>query len=322
MPEKENEALEKMVLAKGKEQDFTICTLPMPISRKCLITDLIEMNDKLKKKVDFAIKLLQSIPTDDGPIELSYSGGKDSDVILELAKMAGIPYRAIYKATTIDPPQTIAHAREMGAEVIHPKKTFFQLVSKSGFPSRFSRECCSVLKEYKICDRAIQGIRRSESKKRAKRYKEPEECRVYSKKEKVKIYLPILEWTDQDVEEFIKERNIKCHPLYDRGGQFDVTQRLGCMGCPLASRKKRIQFFKENPKWLKAWIRAGQKWYISEKYQNGKAKHKFKDAFEAMGYQLYCDNIEQLKEKTYGLFGEFDWKEFLQKEFKIDMSDI
>ena len=41
LPEKEREALEKMVLAKGKEQDFTICTLPMPINRKCLITDLI-----------------------------------------------------------------------------------------------------------------------------------------------------------------------------------------------------------------------------------------------------------------------------------------
>ena len=62
--------------------------------------------------------------------------------------------------------------------------------------------------------------------------------------------------------------------------------------------------------------------YISEKYQNGKAKHKFKDAFEAMGYQLYCENIDEFKEKTYGMFGEFDWKEFLQKEFKIDMSDI
>lgn len=280
------------------------------------------MRKELQKKVDFAIKLLQSIPQD-GDIEISYSGGKDSDVILELAKMAGIPYRAIYKATTIDPPGTIAHAREMGAEVIRPKKTFFQLVSKSGFPSRFSRECCSVLKEYKVCDRAIQGIRRSESKKRAKRYKEPEECRVYSKKEKVKIYLPILEWTDQDVAEFIKERNIKCHPLYYRGGgQFDVTQRLGCMGCPLASRKKRIQFFKDNPRWLKAWIRAGQKWYISEKYQNGKAKHKFKDAFEAMGYMLYCDNMQQFEERTYNLFGEFNWKEFLQKEFNIDMEDL
>ena len=215
------------------------------------------MRPELEKKVERAIRLLQSIPQD-GDIELSYSGGKDSDVILELAKMAGIPYRAIYKATTIDPPQTIAHAREMGAEVIRPKKTFFQLVSKSGFPSRFQRFCCSALKEYKICDRAIQGIRRSESRKRAEKYKEPEVCRVYSAKEKVKVYLPILEWTDQDVAEFIKERNIKCHPLYySREGQFDVTQRLGCMGCPLASRNKRIQFFKENPKWLKAWIRAG-----------------------------------------------------------------
>ena len=281
------------------------------------------MNDELKKKVDFAIKLLRSIPTDEGPIELSFSSGKDSDVILELAKMAGIPYRAIYKNTTIDPAGSIAHARKMGAEVIRPKKTFFQLVSEHGYPGRFSRFCCSILKEYKVCDRAIKGIRRSESRKRAERYKEPERCRVYSAKEKVKEYLPILEWTDQDVEEFIKERNIKCHPLYySGGGQFDVTKRLGCMGCPLASRKKRIQFFKENPKWLKAWIRAGQKWYISEKYQNGKAKHKFKDAFEAMGYLLFCDNMEDFKEKTYGMFGDFDWKEFLQKEFKIDMSDI
>ena len=40
-PEKERDAIDKMVLAKGKEQDFTICTLPMPINRKCLITDLV-----------------------------------------------------------------------------------------------------------------------------------------------------------------------------------------------------------------------------------------------------------------------------------------
>ena len=179
------------------------------------------MTEGLQKKVDRAIRLLRSIPQD-GDIEVSYSGGKDSDVILELAKMAGIPYRAIYKNTTIDPPGTIAHVREMGAEVIHPQKTFFQLISEKGYPSRVSRWCCSVLKEYKVCDRAIQGIRRSESRKRAERYKEPERCRVYSAKEKVKQYLPILEWTDQDVEEFIKERNIKCHPLYYRGGNLKL----------------------------------------------------------------------------------------------------
>ena len=96
------------------------------------------MTEELQKKVDRAIRLLQSIPQD-GDIEISYSSGKDSDVILELAKMAGIPYRAIYKNTTIDPPGTIAHAREVGAEVINPQKTFFQLIAKKGFPSGHSR---------------------------------------------------------------------------------------------------------------------------------------------------------------------------------------
>ena len=176
-----------------------------------------EMRNELQKKVDRAIRFLQSIPTDKGTIELDYSTGKDSDVILELAKIAGIPYRAIYKNTTIDAPGSIAHAMKNGVEIIRPKESFFRLVSKFGFPNRYYRFCCSALKEYKVCDIAIQGIRRSESRKRAERYKEPEICRVYSAKEKAKVYLPILEWSDEDVSEFIKERNIKCHPLYYRG---------------------------------------------------------------------------------------------------------
>ena len=40
------------------------------------------------------------------------------------------------------------------------------------------------------------------------------------------------------------------------------------------------------------------------------------------GVDVDLASIEQFKEKTYGMFGDFDWKEFLQKEFKIDMSDI
>ena len=77
--------------------------------------------DSYQKKIDFAIKLLRSIPQD-GEIELAYSGGKDSDVILELAKMSGIPFRAIYKNTTIDPPGTIAHCKSKGVEIRQPKK--------------------------------------------------------------------------------------------------------------------------------------------------------------------------------------------------------
>ena len=176
------------------------------------------MTPELQKKVDFAIRLLRSIPTDDSPVEISYSGGKDSDVILELAKMAGIPYRAIYKNTTIDPPGTIAHCKANGVEIMRPQKTFFELIREKGAPTRRARFCCEYLKEYRVLDRAVQGIRRSESVKRAKRYKEPEVCRTYPKGTKARIYLPILEWTNEDVAQFIAERGIKCHPLYYNSG--------------------------------------------------------------------------------------------------------
>lgn len=207
------------------------------------IKEIRTMSPELQKKVDRALKLIKAagaIAKSDGQqLEVCYSGGKDSDVILQLTKEAGVDYRAIYKNTTIDPPGTIRHAKEMGAEVIQPKKTFFQLIHENGLPSRYVRFCCSTLKEYKILDRAIVGIRRSESRKRAERYKEPEQCRIFRKDEKVRQYFPILDWTDKDVAEFIKDRGIKCHSLYyDETGTFHPERRLGCVGCPLQSRKK------------------------------------------------------------------------------------
>ena len=93
-----------------------------------------------KKKVERAIKLLQSIPQD-GPIELCYSTGKDSDVILELAKMSGISFEAIYKNTTCDLKGSIAHAREMGVKVVQPKCNFLQLIEKK----RLAFKVCEIL---------------------------------------------------------------------------------------------------------------------------------------------------------------------------------
>ena len=181
------------------------------------------INEQLQKKIDQSIRLLQSVQKRyDGEIELAYSGGKDSDVILQLAKEAGIRYRAIYKNTTIDPPGTIAHVKEMGVEIVRPKENFFQLIAKKGFPNRFSRFCCEVLKEYKILDKTVIGVRKAESRARKERYNEPTECRYFgAKKEEnhVEQIYPILEWTDEDVRDFILDRGLKLAPLYyDMGG--------------------------------------------------------------------------------------------------------
>lgn len=103
----------------------------------------------LQKKIEKAIKLLQTTTKNRGVVELAYSGGKDSDVCLELCKMAGINFRAIYKCTTIDPSGTIAHAKSKGVEIVKPKMTMREILQKSGFPTRRKRFCCRILKEYK-----------------------------------------------------------------------------------------------------------------------------------------------------------------------------
>ena len=264
------------------------------------------------------MRLLQSIPQD-GMLEVSYSGGKDSDVILELVKMAGIPYRAIYKNTTIDPPKTIQHCKDKGVEILQPKESFYQLVERCGYPSRFSRFCCRYLKEYKVLDRAVHGIRRSESIKRRDRYKEPEYCRVYNAKDKVKVYLPILDWTDEDVERFIKERGIQCHPLYyDEQGNFHVERRLGCIGCPMASDNGRADF-KQYPQMLRLRIRKVQK-FIDE-HPNSKTAMIFANAYDCTYFQFFCKTYDEYLQKTStDLWGEkLDTKAYLEEYFNIEL---
>lgn len=275
-------------------------------------------------KVAFAIKLLQSIPQDK-EVELCYSTGKDSDVILELAKMAGIKFRPIYKSTSIDPVGSIKHAKEMGVEILRPKKTFFELMRQKGAPSRFVRFCCSELKEYPICEIQIIGVRKSESKARADRYNEPEQCRKYGNNKKAIAYYPILSWTDEDVERFIDERGIKCHPIYyDDKDIFHVERRVGCMGCPMTSYKKQRDEFLKYPKLLKLWIKNIQKYL--DTHPNVKMHQSFESSpYNVMFMRLFCDNnfAKYKRLMCGGIFGdemELDTKKILEDYFKIDLT--
>lgn len=282
------------------------------------------MTDELQKKVNRAIKLLQSVAKGyDGEIEVAYSGGKDSDVILELVRMSGIKYRAIYKNTTIDPAGTIAHCKENGVEIMRPQKTFFELVADMGFPNRFTRFCCRYLKEYKVLDKAVMGIRRCESSARAKNYSEPTECRYYgSKKNHVEAIYPILEWSDDDVVEFIKERGVKIHPLYFRpDGSIDPKNRLGCMCCPLASKNKRIEQFKRWPNMVRAYIRAGQK--FRETHPDVESIGMYSDVYEWFVRDVFYESQSEWERSKQSLFdGRPDYRQMLMDYFHIDLPEL
>lgn len=280
------------------------------------------MNEQLKKKVDQAIRLLQT-SCKGKEVELCYSGGKDSDVILELAKMAGINYRAIYKSTTIDPEGTIAHVKSKGVEIHRPKMSFLEIVKKKGMPTMRARFCCEILKEYKILDNAIQGIRRCESTKRSKRYSEEEPiiCRIYgSKKNHVNVILPILNWSDKDVEEFITERNIQCAPVYyDENGAFHVERRLGCIGCPLKADRGKADF-KKYPKFARLVINAIKQ--FMDTHPNCASVRKFGDAYHLFFHNVFCKTYDEYIQRTQAELlggGKPDIKKLMENYFGIEL---
>lgn len=197
--------------------------------------------------------------------------------------------------------------------------TFLQLIEQRGMPSRFARFCCGELKEYKIHNRAIQGIRRSESRKRSERYKEPEFCRSYPHKEKVRIYLPILEWSNEDVERFIEDRGIKCHPLYyDGAGNFHVEKRLGCIGCPLASIKKRREEYMHYPLMLKAHIKATEKY--RENHPNSSNARKFRNVYDFFYGILFYKTLRDYYYDNEGLIFPRNSRAILENYFQIDLT--
>ncbi|RKY05616.1 MAG: phosphoadenosine phosphosulfate reductase [Planctomycetota bacterium] len=181
---------------------------------------------------------------------LAYSGGKDSDVILDIAKRAGVKFTAHYHLTTCDPPELVYHVRTHPEVEIHkPKETIWAMIRRKGMPPRRNaRYCCDLLKEHNGGNRMIvTGVRWEESARRSKR-RMTEACM----KNKGSHYLhPIIDWNKEDVWGYIKSSNVPYCKLYDEG-----FKRLGCVLCPMATKKQTLIELKRWPKIAKAWEKA------------------------------------------------------------------
>lgn len=65
---------------------------------------------------------------------------------------------------------------------------------------------------------------------------------------------PIIDWTDEDVWEFLNHYGCKSNPLYECG-----NKRVGCIGCPMPSNKARFAGFEKYPTYKKSYIKAFDK---------------------------------------------------------------
>jgi len=239
---------------------------------------------------EIAIERLKMFEPEEG-YYVAYSGGKDSDVVLDLVRRAGVKYDAHHNLTTADPPEVVMHVREQPDVTIHrPERTMWQLIRDMGFaPTRYIRYCCATQKECGGVGRlVVTGVRWAESGRRSKRQMVESCWRDPSKR-----YLNlIIDWTDADVWSYIRQRRIKYCSLYDEG-----FTRIGCVLCPLAGDVEMER--KRWPAIARAWERA-----IKAAYNKNPDKNPFDSAEEYWQWWLSRENRPQPIAKDECLFRE------------------
>lgn len=85
---------------------------------------------------------------------------------------------------------------------------------------------------------------------------------------------PLSNWDSEFIWNFIRSEHLRYPKLYDEG-----FTRLGCVGCPLASRKNREHEMRRWPKIGKKWVLLVHDYYI--KKQPWEKFSSFEDYFDA-----------------------------------------
>ena len=242
----------------------------------------------IQDKVQIAIDRLKAFEPSDG-YYVAYSGGKDSEVVLDLVTKSGCKFDAHYNVTSVDAPETVYFIRNEHPEVIwdFPKytdgkvKTMWNLIPRQRtVPTMVMRFCCKELKE--SCGKGritVTGVRWAEgTKRKATRGlvnigdKKTENITLNMDNDdarrmveqcyrtKKTLVNPIIDWSDDEVWEYIKTNNLKYNPLYDKG-----YKRVGCIGCPM--NKDRQKDFERYPKIKDLYTMAINKMLATKKYK-------------------------------------------------------
>jgi len=221
---------------------------------------------KIKKSImliqNFENSALQKHPSG---YYVAFSGGKDSVVLAKLFEMSGVKFELHYNNTTIDPPELYRFMRKEYPQTIwhnRYKSLPLQMTLHSlGPPTRIKRWCCEMYKEHGG-EGFIKstGVRATESPRRKGLWREVS----VDRNTKDHILCPILYWTDEDIWTFIRNNNVPYCSLYDEG-----FKRLGCVGCPMSSRRK--QDFDRWPRYERLWKKGFQKYW--DMYRGKPTKH-------------------------------------------------
>lgn len=193
------------------------------------------------------------------------SGGKDSQVVLSLAKAVGVSPVCVHQNTGFDHPDTYETLDRIsafyGVPIEHTKSKyggmFGFLEEAQYFPNHSARGCTQRLKQAPFAEwldakgfnaqnaEIWFGMRSDESRDRAQKYGALAADDEFTLADVASFYgeakrrhlgaipcrLPIVDWTTERVFKHLRDEGAPINPLYDRG-----HHRVGCYPCLLSKK--------------------------------------------------------------------------------------
>lgn len=291
-----------------------------------MILDMDEVLSKvsrpLARKIEYSVDLIRKAErmalrlNPENGFYNTFSGGKDSQCLYHLVKMAGMRHKTHMNLTSVDPPEVIRFIKTQypDVELIKPKMSIYDMAKKKHIlPTRRFRWCCAEYKEMSGAGKVtLIGVRKEESARRAKKeevsvsikgkrneqtfdqWSEHEEQMVACVGGKDKILVsPIIYWTEKDVWEFLNANNIPHCKLYDEG-----YKRIGCICCPMSNYKSKLRDIERFPHVKRKWLET-----IQHLIDNGYMNRNFSDAETGFRWwisgksfdKFYADEVLQQK---------------------------
>lgn len=193
---------------------------------------------------------------------INFSGGKDSCAMLAYLceKYPDVKKHVVYADTGWEHKDAEEWCRSIvsmfGLElhvVRNPNKTFLTMAQNRGkFPGMQQRQCTSDLKRgpintwirRNVKDAVVVscvGIRSEESPGRKKQRALKRDTTETNSKRTVWMWCPIKEWTEQQVFQYLKEKGIPLHPVYQ------YLKRFSCRVCIYMTDHDLRQVHKHDP---------------------------------------------------------------------------
>ena len=205
-----------------------------------------------------AIRTIRHHMADRPTANVSFSGGKDSTAVLQLARKAGVT-KAFFINTNLEFPETLEFVRSQGVEVVEKAGDFWQAVEKAGPPGKDNRWCCKFQKlrplklylaETGPCV-TIQGNRWYESWNRASL----EETSQNPDNPLQLNVSPIRNWRALEVFLYLWWQNVPMNPLYEQG-----IERIGCFLCPAMLESEYEMIRETHPAYARRWDEFVERW--------------------------------------------------------------